>query len=654
MSGISGIVTVGGGGTCEWDIVAMTKALAHRGPDGEGVYVDGPIGLGHRRLATKGFDKTNDQPMPFADARYRITFDGEIYNCQELKAALEALGHRFRGNSDAEALLAAYVEWGEECQPRLNGKWAFAVWDSVERRLFLSRDRFGVKPLFYYCDGHRLAFASEMKAFLALPWFPATFDPPAVSLSLQDPYALEATEYCLLAGLRRLRAGHSMAFVQSGEMQVRQWWRTLDHLVEPDPDFAQQVEGFLERFEDAVRLRVRDDVPFACTLSGGLDSTSVASTMTRVQRKARIPNRATPQDPTAFVVSFPGTSHDEVHYARELANYIGIPVRVLDVVPSLLPGILDELVFQCEEIQSPHPGPWLLYREMSRAGIRVPLEGHGADELLAGYFDQVSFARDHALFPMPRMKRAAELTAVLRRMTGKTVGPLSLRDWMSAGRRFTRLARSQLAKSIVGSGRRGSRYALPWLRVLPLPVRGQEPGLDKAALSPVTAFLFNDFHQRALPASLRDLDRNSMAHGVEVRLPFLDWRLVCYCLSLPSESVLGGGFTKRILREAMRDRLPETIRTQPRKIPFKTPMAEWWRGPLLELVRDTVNSAAFLANETWDGPGLRDVVERSTAGNRFEGALMVLRFVAAHRLMELFRSARITDLAANRAASVRN
>jgi asparagine synthase (glutamine-hydrolysing) len=162
----------------------------------------------------------------------------------------------------------------------------------------------------------------------------------------------------------------------------------------------------------------------------------------------------------------------------------------------------------------------------------------------------------------------------------------------------------------------------------------------------VTAFLFADFHQRSLPGILRDFDRYSMAHGVEVRSPFLDWRVVCYCFSLPSESVLGGGFTKRILREAMRDRLPETIRTRSRKVPFKSPMAEWWQGPLLELARDTVSSESFLCNETWDGSGLRDLVERASAEARFEGALMVLRFVAAHRLMDLFRSARIRHLAA--------
>ena len=646
MCGISGILTLDGGNTCERDVAAMTKSLAHRGPDGEGRYVAGPIGLGHRRLAVLDLEETGNQPMPFAGGRYWITYNGELYNFLELKSVLQAHGHCFRGNSDTEVILAGYAQWGEACQLRFNGMWAFAIWDADERRLFLSRDRFGVKPLFYYCDGHRLAFASEMKAFLPLAWFPASFSLPAVSCSLQDPYALEPTAYCLLEGVRRLRAGHSMTVAQGGEPSIRQWWRTLDHLEEPASGFKRQVDGFRERFVDAVRLRMRSDIPLACTLSGGLDSSSILSTMMEVHGTSHSSNRLAAQPPTAFVASFPETSHDEVSFAMEVARYVGISARVLEVVPSILPGMLDEFVFQCEEIQSPHPGPWLLYREMSKAGIRVSLEGHGGDELLAGYVDQVRFARDDALFPLPKLGRAVELTSILRRMSSEAEGPASLHDWITTGRRYAELMKGRLGRSRGTSRRQVPAAVFRWLRIPPLQERAQGSVPDEAGLSPLTAFLFADFHERTMPGILRDYDRYSMAHGVEVRSPFLDWRVVCYCFSLPSKSVLGGGSTKRILREAMRDRLPETIRTRSRKIPFKSPMSEWWRGSLLELVRDTVSSESFLCNETWDGPGLRDLVEKASGEDRFEGALMVLRFVVAHRLMDLFRSARITHLAA--------
>ena len=646
MCGIAGILTFDGSEASRGEVLAMTRALAHRGPDGEGVYVSGPIGLGHRRLAVLDLEETGNQPMPFAGGRYWITYNGEIYNFLELKSSLQAHGHRFRGTSDTEVILAAYVQWGEACQLRLNGMWAFGIWDAEERRLFLSRDRFGVKPLFYFHDGRHLAFASEMKAFLPLPWFPASFDLPVVSRSLEDPYAVEPTDRCLLEGLRRLRAGHSMTVTEGGELAIRQWWRTLDHLEEPASDFEGQVEGFRERFADAVRLRMRSDIPLACTLSGGLDSSSVLSGMMTAHGESRLSDRLGVGAPMAFVASFPETSHDEVAFAREVTGYLGISERILEVVPSLLPGLLDEFVFQCEEVQSPNVGPWLLYRAMSDAGIRVSLEGHGGDELLAGYVNEVRFARDNALVPLPNLRRALELTSILRRMSGGPEGAALLRDCASVGGRYGEVMMSRVRKSIGATRGHGHAGVSRWLRVLPWRDETRSSARDGARLSPVTAFLFADFHERSLPGILRDFDRYSMGHGVEVRSPFLDWRVVCYCFSLPSESVLGGGFTKRILREAMRGRLPETIRTRAQKVPFKSPMSEWWSGALLELVRDTVSSASFVSNETWDGPGLRDLVEESSAEARFEGALMVLRFVAAQRLMDLFRSARTGHLAA--------
>ena len=441
MCGISGILTFDGD-TSEREVLAMTKSLAHRGPDGEGVHVAGPIGLGHRRLAVLDLEETGSQPMSFAGGRYWITHNGEIYNFLELKSSLQALGHCFRGHSDTEVILAAYVQWGEACQLRFNGMWAFAIWDAEERHLFLSRDRFGVKPLFYFFDGRRLAFASEMKAFLPLPWFPVSFDPPAVTCSLANPYGLEPTEHCLLEGLKRLKAGHSLTVAQGGEPRIHQWWRTADHLEDPPPNFKLQIEGFRERFLDAVRLRMRSDIPLACSLSGGLDSSSIVGAMMDIPESSRDSSTRTGQPVTAFIASFPGTSHDEVSFAREVARNAGIAERVFDVDPSILPAIFDRYVFQCEEIQSPNLGPWLLYRELSEAGIRVSLEGHGGDELLAGYANQVQFARDAALSPLPNPRRAVELTSILRRMSGAGEGSTTWRDWVHTGRRYAGLVRS--------------------------------------------------------------------------------------------------------------------------------------------------------------------------------------------------------------------
>ncbi len=428
------------------DVLAMTRALAHRGPDGEGVHVAGPIGMGHRRLAVLDLEDTGHQPMSFAGGRYWITFNGEIYNFLELKSSLQGLGHSFRGNSDTEVILAAYVQWGEECQLRFNGMWAFAIWDAEERRLFLSRDRFGVKPLFYFVDGRRFVFASEMKAFLQLPWFSVSFDPPAVTCSLVNPYRLEPTEHCLLDGLKRLQSGRSLTISQGGEPRVSQWWRTADHLEDPPSSFELQVDGFRERFLDAVQLRMRSDIPLACSLSGGLDSSSIVGAMMDIPETSRISSARTDQPVTAFIASFPGTSHDEVSFAREVAGHAGIAERVFEVDPSVLPSIFDSFVYHCEEIQSPNLGPWMLYRELSKAGVRVSLEGHGGDELLAGYVNQVQFARDAALKPLPNLRRAAELTSILRRMIGSGESPTTWRDWVHAGRRYAGMVKARISR----------------------------------------------------------------------------------------------------------------------------------------------------------------------------------------------------------------
>jgi asparagine synthase (glutamine-hydrolysing) len=481
-----------------------------------------------------------------------------------------------------------------------------------------------------------------MKAFLPLPWFPASFSIPAVARAIEDPYVLESTEHCALDGVLRLRAGHSMTVRPGEEFRIDRWWRTADHLEQTATGFDLQVGEFRERFSDAVRLRMRSDIPLACTLSGGLDSSSVAVTAAKIHGSSLCSKQRILELPKAFVASYPGTSHDERVYACSVASHAGIEAVLIEVGPDSLAGSLDEFIFQCEEVQSPHLGPWLLYREMSKAGIRVSLDGHGGDELLAGYVDQVRFARDLALFPMPRLQLSVELTAMLRRMESEMDGAVALRDWADCGKRYGALLKARVLSRHTSQPRRSPGTVSQWLRVEPLhESAAPDDFVGKSGLRPLTTRLYRDYHVRALPTTLRDFDRFSMAHGVEVRSPFLDWRLVCYCFSLPSQAVLSEGQTKRILREAMRGLLPELIRTRTRKIPYKSPLLEWWRGSLLEFVLDTVNSGSFLAAETWDGPAVRRLVENSLSAARFEGAHMVLRVVVAHRLMELFRSARV-------------
>lgn len=623
----------------------MTRALKHRGPDGEGTYIAGPVGLGHRRLATLDLGSTGSQPMSFGAGRYWITHNGEIYNFIELREQLVGLGYDFRSESDTEVVLAAFVQWGEDCQLRFNGMWAFAIWDAEQRRLFLSRDRFGVKPLFYYLGRQRLAFASEMKAFLPLPWFPATFNLAAVATAVADPTALETSEWCAMSGVRRLRAGHSLSVRAGAEPESRRWWNTAEHLESVPGRFSAQVETFRERLSKAVSLRMRSDIPVGSTLSGGLDSSSILAMAASREDLSAEGARRRASVPTPFVASYPGTRRDERAHALDVAMRLGIAPVVIEVDAAKMMEVLDDFLFQCEEVQSPHPGPWLLYREMARAGIRVSLDGHGGDELLAGYPEHVRVARESALWPVPRLHRGAEMGALLRGMAGDLDAHRSFQDWIDSSREHVALAKKRWAAHRLSARSGNPTRPAQFLRVEPSCGSGAEEPLPRSiSRDPVTARLFADFHRRSLPTILRDFDRFSMAHGVEVRSPFLDWRLVCYCFSLPSRAVLGAGQSKRILREAMRGLLPESIRCRTQKVPYKAPLAEWWAGGIRELVLDTAGSAAFLTSEVWDGPAIRRLAEGAVGNDDARDIQWILRVVVAARLMELFRAARVRNL----------
>ncbi len=230
MCGISGVWKFDGGPVARVVLEDMNSLLAHRGPDGNGVYQDGALGLGHTRLAILDTGAGGHQPMSYGDGRWWLTFNGENYNFLELCDELSGLGHHFESESDSEVLLAAYAQWGPDCQTRFNGMWAFAIWDSQERELFLSRDRFGVKPLFWHFDGRRFAFASEMKAFLALPEFDGRFDARAAATAIMHVIPFEGREHALLEGVKRFPPGHCMTLRGGQSLKLKRWWRTLDHL----------------------------------------------------------------------------------------------------------------------------------------------------------------------------------------------------------------------------------------------------------------------------------------------------------------------------------------------------------------------------------------------------------------------------------------
>jgi asparagine synthase (glutamine-hydrolysing) len=653
MCGIAGIFNVDGQPVGHRQVQAMTRALAHRGPDGEGVYLNGVLGLGHRRLAILDLTEAGYQPMSYGDGRYWITYNGEVYNFVELRRELESLGYIFRTETDTEVILASYDRWGPDCQFKFNGMWAFALWDEREQTLFVSRDRFGIKPLYYLSEPSRFAFASEMKAFLHLDGFTPHENETALRRVLTDESSLEGTEESLLKGVKRLLCGHCL-IVRPGTLQTWRWWNTLDHLMTVPRSLPEQAEQFRELFFDACRLRLRSDVPVATSLSGGVDSTAVLCSLAAINSSRTAPSiieRRTKDWQRAFIATFPDTPQDERRYAEIAVRYAGAVPYYRPMSAETALNELDRVIYDFEDIYSTLPAPiWAIYREMRRHGITVSLDGHGSDEMLAGYGHYLHAAlRTTAGFLRAPIRTLDLLGTFYDLYAQDGPEPRPSRIWLilksdpvlrffeRAGTAIYRRTRTRLQQwngSYLGP-------AAPWVR-LPTLDNLQVDRKEKAAinaLGPLNAHLYRDFHQTILPTILRNFDRCSMAHGIEVRMPFMDWRLVSFVFSLPEKSKVGGGFTKRILREAMRGTMPEAIRTRKNKIGFCSPLANWFNGPLRDWVWEQVNERDFLDNDIWDGPVIRAFVEKKRSAGlwRYGDGEQVWRFLHAHVWRKVFK-----------------
>jgi asparagine synthase (glutamine-hydrolysing) len=507
----------------------FTDSLSHRGPDGRGMFIDGNLGLGHRRLAILDLSEAGKNPMPFGGEkgkRYWITYNGEVYNFLELRHELKELGHRFQSETDTEVVVAAYAQWGEDCLLRFNGMWAFAIWDTVERKLFLARDRFGIKPLYYLQGASRFAFASELKAFLALDNFSVALNEEIIPQIIQSNQAYEGTtDSTIMKNVLCLPGGHCLTLKSDGSCTIKTWWETLNHIPQIPTSYEEQVEQFRDLFLDAVKIRMRSDVAVGTCLSGGIDSSAVASGMAWNHRQGKNGLERCAEDwQQAFVATFPGTQLDERAYADEVIYHVGAKPHywVFDN-DEALSHIIDS-VWAMEDVYLGIAVPvWCIYREMRQKNVVVSLDGHGGDELLGGY-----------------------------------------------------------------------TWYLDW------------------PMNQVNQNLYQDFHTTLLPSILRNYDRCSMAHGIEVRMPLMDWRLVTFTFGLPADCKIGAGYTKRVLRDAMRGIMPEKIRHRRSKIGFNSPMIDWYNGGMATMLRKIVNHRLWLESPFWDGHQLRDYVLEKT------------------------------------------
>jgi asparagine synthase (glutamine-hydrolysing) len=561
--------------------------------------------------------------MDFANGRYWITYNGEIYNFLELKSELAGYGYQFHTTSDTEVILTAYHRWGEDCQLRFNGMWAFAIWDRQERTLFLSRDRFGVKPLIYYFDGKRLAFASEMKAFLALDWFQLEFNPSMVATALSNESLIEGQADCLLRGLKHLPGGYCLTLREGQVPRCRRWWRTLDHLEKPPDRYDQQVIRFRELFLDACRIRMRSDVPIGTALSGGLDSSSVLCGMRHIRNANHGSDRLAADWQKAFVITYPGSNIDEKKYADIVVNHTGVEPIYCASNASLYLEYFDDILFHLEEIADIHLGPWLVYKMQRENGVAVTIDGHGGDEALGGYPWYITAALKDAF---------------------RSVSPLQVNELLETLTSLGVFSDGHVLKTLKNYlVKRRNRVDHPWLLQKPAGFTASAYVEDLRILRGENALhqrLYVDFHFTQLPTILRNYDRISMAHGVEIRSPFMDWRLVCFLFSLPTTTKIGSGFTKRILRDALRDILPNEIRTRTQKLGFPNLVEAWTSPRAQEFIGDITSSLEFQQSTIWDG---KRIVRDLASGMRYQNAELLHRawsFVQAMCLMKLFRERR--------------
>ena len=551
------------------------NTLAHRGPDGWGLWQGEGVTLGHRRLSILDLSENGKQPMSYADGRYWITFNGEVYNFLEIRAELEAAGHRFRSESDTEVILAAYLQWGDGCLARFNGMWAFAIWDTVERSLFLARDRFGKKPLFYAeLPNGDFAFASEMKALQ--PLLPGAAPNRAMirAMTLRSSFAYEATEHCLISGIKRFLAGHC-GKLAGGRVRARRWWNTLDHLPEVPDRYEEQVELTRSLLVDACRLRMRSDVTIGTALSGGLDSSAIFSILAHINCQHGGEARLSGDWQHAFVASFPGTPLDEAAFAQQVAQHAGIEATVLPIDPTRHIDQLQRMLYLYEDLTVTSPLPFVaLYGQIKRAGVTVTLDGHAADELFGGYSTDWAYALLDAGTNLDEINQVLDVYD-----GGIPTGSAQFRRPAGRLSSYARRLGATLAKHAFGlHDNLGPEYT-------------QHPRWKE--LDHLSRALFWQTHSFVLPTILRSYDRYGMANSVEIRMPFLDWRVATLAFALPWNSKIRRGFSKAIVRDAAARYMPQEIAYRRTKIGFNSPIVDWMRGPLRGFFLDTLQSQAF-------------------------------------------------------------
>jgi asparagine synthase (glutamine-hydrolysing) len=585
MCGISGILNWSQPPTQE-TLQNMAQKLAHRGPDAGGFFIENPIGLAHRRLSVIDLDITANQPMQDESGNYHIIFNGEIYNFKALQKDLEATGSRFHTESDTEVLLESYKKWGTGCLERLNGMFAFAIWDRPSRRLFLARDRLGKKPLFYFSlPQGGLVFASELKALLTHPAAPRDKDMNAVSQYLSLGYVPGTT--CIISGIKKLPPGHFLITEKGKSLAPISYWDLKASFLKKRKfrSTAEVLEEFQNLFQDAVQARLISDVPLGAFLSGGIDSSAIVSAMTQI--------RPSPL-PQTFSMGFKEETYSELEMARKVAGLLKVDHQDKILNFDLLPELSEIAYFADEPFADTSLIPMFSLAEFARQHVTVCLSGDGGDEILGGYETYIADKLCQSTKWLPSRAREG-LLALTNSFWPVSFGKVSL-DYKI--RKFLEghssdVDRAHASWRILFSEEEKKEL---WAHPLENQLGNRDPlepflkyarevqechYLDRAMYVDLKTWLPDDI--------LVKVDRSTMAHGLEARAPFLDYRLVEFAASLPVSLKIRGLQKKYLLKQAFKKHLSSEVLHQ-KKRGFNAPVSHWITSLIKPYYEDMIDS----------------------------------------------------------------
>ncbi len=595
MCGIAGFIARGQ--QPEKMIDQMTDALQHRGPDDRGVYTDAfgsgfNIALGHRRLTIIDLTKKGHQPMQSANGDIVLSYNGEVYNYLELREELKAAGYTFDSDSDTEVVLKAYQHWSTDCFARFNGMWGLAIYDRDQERVILSRGRFGQKPLYYSRGEDYFVFASEPKAIFASGQVERQPNYEKIYRYLSGNYRyVDIDDQSFFADVYQVPKASYMVIDSNLNVTTHKYWSLETQSIDETLTDDDAVKTYRELFVDAVRLRLRSDVPVGCMLSGGLDSTAITAVAYKVLNND--------------ITTFSGVTGEDKGVYDE-SEYIDAVIEATDANYHYIKPDPADIVETVKEMMQYHDEPistvtwyslYLIAQQVAREDIPVILNGHGGDELLGGYWD-------HYHYHFADLEESGQTDQRQREIEGWQSNhgrnPEEIPMWRQRVTDYGNETDSGMSKFADYSSCFTPEFAETYrrdIRVVPL----YRPLLQNRMES--------ELFYETLPASLRPEDRNTMAFSLESRSPFLDYRLVEFCFTLPSHMKIRGGLGKWIHREAMKDILPESVRTRMDKAGFIAPADEWFRTVNKEQIQAMINAPAFEQRGIYNVDRVREIFD---------------------------------------------